>query len=743
MKQILVIALAFILSLLQTSLASNPVEINYESLPLSAVRTVNLKPNEDSLYVQINNINPTSKIEEVLRYAFFIDLNDAAHKFEETEIEHGNNEVTFKVYDLEGRDSIRIFNGSEKQIVLSLSRKDNEPQDTNSEVVKGTGIPIHDAILIHNLLANPATNFNSIINILRLYILPDSIKNNPFLKNVIPGILTAQSSGGGLSKLVTSLGEANVTNFADGLSRFIVARTKEELTIYFFEDFKKFINEGTYSTEIKELFPSTSTILRVVDQEIYDYQKYLPALREAFHEDLREVLTNTSDWLGSNSNIVKAFEERDQKLYGATRFAVDIASQINEGTHPGDVLSHFTDENGTDYLSRIDATFPSVLQTINIVSQSLRSIEAEHYWIQGDMLRNLKNDEILTIYLGLLYERIPEDLTLNQTKLKGIVAPWANNLNEARKALNKWTHTLSEIDKALENIKSAEEDNYIYAARLVEHTTGLATDLSRTLAIFKKNDPDSAAYAEIMTKINIYASYTSSIFASITNKTWHTTVFETYLILSEIWGEDSKFNQQFLRYGTFMAAVASAENSIEVKEAIEAIALPSGSSRIKREAKWNIALNAYTGPFFGQENLPTTTVEEGNANNYSSVIGLSVPVGIAFSHGFKRCNMERGGKSISLFLSIIDIGAITSFRFKDNEAEAIPEIQLKNIMAPGALVMFGFGKLPLSAGIGGQIGPGLREVTPDFANIYDGYYTRWFVTVAVDIPLLNVYTRTR
>ena len=648
---------------------------------------------------------------------------------------------------LSSNDTITIKDNLEKEKATITFRENGEtasqqriqtPTNDGSEKLEGVGIPIYDALTIRTL--KERKDLASIAKIFTLYNITDSIiRKNPFLKDDFKEGIIAHRLTPGFQNFITGIGEADITNFADGLSRFIVERTKEELNIYFFEQFYTFINDSAYRVDMKHLFPSTSNILSVAHNEIYDYQKYLPALREAFHKDLREILTNTSDWLGSSSNIIKAFEKRDQKLYGATRFAIDVASQINKGVHPGDVLSYLT-ENSADYLTKIDANFPSVIQTINVVSQSLRSLEADHYWVQKDILRNLKDDEILTIYLGLLYESIPKDLTLDEKKLRDIIEPWASNLTEARKALNKWTYTLSEIDKSLESVKSAEEDKYIYTAKLVENTASLVTNLSRTLTIFEKNDPDSEAYSEIMTKISIYASHTSSIFASIINKTWHTTVFETYSILNEIWSEDKKFNQQFLRYGTFMAAVASAENSIEVKEAIEAIALPSGSARIKREAVWNIAVNAYTGVFYGYENLPLT-IED--TSNVSAVVGLSVPVGIAVSRGLKPCTPTKGGKSLTLFVSLIDVGAITAFRFKDDETEKLPEIQLKNIVAPGASLIFGFGKLPLSAGIGFQVGPQLREITAESTDIYEGYYTRGFVMLAVDIPVLNLYTKAR
>ena len=718
------------------------VEIDFTELTNSPVKKT--LPYTEELTVQIINVDTDSESNEVDKYTFLLNSNSNPYDFPEGDKIENEDSYSFTLISLSSNDTITIKDNLEKEKATITFRENGEtasqqriqtPTNDGSEKLEGVGIPIYDALTIRTL--KEREDLASIAKIFTLYNITDSvIRKNPFLKDDFEEGIIGQGLTPGFQNFITGIGEADVTNFADGLSRFIVERTKEELNIYFFERFDTFINESAYRVDMKHLFPSTSNILSVAHNEIYDYQRYLPALREAFHEDLREVLPHVSGWLRSDSKLLGEVRN-NEKVYGAARFAVDVAAQVNEGIHPGDVLTHLKDSM---YLTDIDANFFSGIKAADLVSQSLRSIDSDRYWVQENRLRDLKNDEVLKIYLGLLYETIPAELSFSvngsQSSLRDIMKKlWENQINNARMSLNSWTTTLAEIDEDLAKIKSVEGDKYVYVARLIERTTRLAANFPHSLRVDKPDDI-------VLKKVSFYSSHTSNIFASIENEAWHTTVFETYMILSDIWGSENEINQQFLRYGTFMAAVASAENSIEVKEAIEAIALPSGSARIKREAKWNIALNAYTGPFFGRENLPTTTVG-GNVNNYSSVIGLSVPVGIAFSYGIQPYKAGRGGKSVSLFLSLLDIGAITSFRFKDDEAEAIPEIQLKNIMAPGALLLFGFGKLPLSAGIGGQVGPELREVTPDFANIYDGYYTRWFLTVAVDIPLLNVYTRTR
>ena len=200
---------------------------------------------------------------------------------------------------------------------------------------------------------------------------------------------------------------------------------------------------------------------------------------------------------------------------------------------------------------------------------------------------------------------------------------------------------------------------------------------------------------------------------------------------------------KFLRYGAFMAAVSEAESPDAVKAAIRAAALPAGSSVIKRETSWNISINSYIGAHYGNEYLePDLSADDWG---WSTIAGLSAPLGLAVS---KQMNFPFKSGSISLFASLIDVGAIASFRLEDDATEQLPAIKLENIVAPGIHLVYGIPKTPLSIGYGWQRGPQLREVhIPDPAGgeptnrLVSGY--RWAIFVAVDIPLFNIYTRPR
>ncbi len=73
----------------------------------------------------------------------------------------------------------------------------------------------------------------------------------------------------------------NVTNFADGLAKFLIERGKQELSMAFFdkmkEEFKKY-------PELKTLFPLTFEILEEIEN--HNILTLLQELRDAFAKDL-------------------------------------------------------------------------------------------------------------------------------------------------------------------------------------------------------------------------------------------------------------------------------------------------------------------------------------------------------------------------------------------------------------------------------------------------------------------------
>ena len=232
---------------------------------------------------------------------------------------------------------------------------------------------------------------------------------------------------------------------------------------------------------------------------------------------------------------------------------------------------------------------------------------------------------------------------------------------------------------------------------------------------------------------------------------------------SEIWtkmrtdehGARKRKLQEVFRYGAFLAAVAESKSPEDIKLAIRAIALPTGSYSIKRRSFGNISLNAYPGLTGGLERIQNDLGAR-TAPNF----GFTAPVGLAFSWGYRgkidnkkyvwddryRRRVDRSldmrddrfltGHSGSIFFSLLDLGAVVLFRLDGNDNSLPEDVGLQQVFSPGVMYSHGFANVPLSVQAGVQISPQLRQFGEAPADSF-----RFNLGVTVDLPMANFHTR--
>ena len=191
-----------------------------------------------------------------------------------------------------------------------------------------------------------------------------------------------------------------------------------------------------------------------------------------------------------------------------------------------------------------------------------------------------------------------------------------------------------------------------------------------------------------------------------------------------------RFERRLRRYAGFMAGVAAADSPAEIAAVLEAAALPPGSSRNKRIYTFNLELNAYFGGAAGREyllgDLPA------GLNRRQGTAGLFVPIGLSITHRI----IPNTQWSATLFLPLVDIGAVTAYRGGQNAA-AIPAVTFGNLLAPGAHLLINLPNSPFFLGYGWQYGPNEREIG---AENYSAY--RQLFTFGIDVPIFS-FARTR
>lgn len=587
------------------------------------------------------------------------------------------------------------------------------------------------------------------------------LNKNPFFKNVFtPKTLQALDNTSFNPFNISSIGGLNVTNFADGLAKFLVNRTKEELSVAFFEQFKKDINKYD---ELEILFPETKEILNLIDKKIYQFSAYLTELRDAFIIDLNNLAHHIPDALDLDKYssffdvpgrqwikpVVKsaAFITdgllRESMVLSAGKFIDTLRSTIDH---------FFPAQEGAPAW---DITINGSVKTIALVSASLRSKDTTRYWLTTDSIKLLVKDTLRArIYLGLLYAKAGiEKITFSNSRtLQSYMQTFANRYAEYKHILDSlisFSKAMKEADLNFQLIRNVKQNKikdslyrYYYASysstlKVVDRglslihpfiDVNLRKDVEKYLDVFK-------TMGEIYLSIK-QQKYTSAILYLVS--------LSDDLIKPKFDPTKSKSYVRFVRklttYGTFIAEIADAENSDQVEKIIAKTVLPTGSSYIKKHSVFNLSLNAYTGIYGGKQRQATD-------NKFASVAGVYAPVGITASWGIPRMDRERAPWSVSLFASIIDIGPLVAFRFtnyNDTLANDV-NIRLAQIVSPGGHIIIGLPKLPISIGGGFNWSPLITKVEREQLRTQpnDKRPFRWQIFAAVDIPLLNFYNKPR
>lgn len=591
-----------------------------------------------------------------------------------------------------------------------------------------------------------------------------SYDTNPFIKEYYTtgGSLSTSSLTNSYVTGASITPGFNFTTIADGFAKFLVKRTKEELNVAFFRNFK---NVFEPYPEFQALFPRTYSFIEMIEEQ--NYASMIQVLKEAFEEDMLNLVGNVPNLAdlndcpaGNNKCISRKaaiedfFDSEKGRMVWLSSIFVDnlikgqnIADALKSIVENNDLMLYNNGLNQSDVLSAV-----SILE---LISSSLRSKEGEMIWVDVNDIKStlISDDNVRNIYFGLLYQqskvrKIRFDVgDGTYTFFHDVLAELKSEGNNFKSFLNSFMVSMKQMESSIKDIKALREGNSeVNLAFVSNYLSGLNRFFNET-QIFVSQFPNSGNYGKIKGKLTTSLksldstmSLSIKVINDIENRNYGSIIFNTVVLLEKALedpaGTDTdlaknlkSFQKKFLRYGTFVAIVAQAENSDQVNAAIEAVALPSGSSSIKRKSSFNVSLNAYVGPFGGGERLTAY-----GKDSIKFVTGITSPIGIALSFG----NWDSFINGFTIFASIVDLGAITTYRFDDNNAEDLPELSFENILAPGIHGFLNFRNSPMSLGGGYQLGPSARKINDKSESI-----SRWHLAIVVDIPLINFYTKSR
>tara|TARA_R110000868_G_scaffold235273_8_gene489141 strand:+ start:48167 stop:50134 length:1968 start_codon:yes stop_codon:yes gene_type:complete len=573
---------------------------------------------------------------------------------------------------------------------------------------------------------------------------------NKFLLPLMP---RGVSSGSDTPKLVPvsvfkdQIGGLNVSTIADGAAQFLIERANQELTIAYFSKLKDKVKPGT---DLGILLPTTSEYLRQF--EPLEFASMLSTIREAFIEDLNNLPENIPNL---EKNHATEFAKDEVKILLAS---LELVKPLKAGNDLATILNLAASSKHLNSTQSPELqTLRESLKLLDLISQSLLAEETtkNKVWVSYTEIEGLLKDDITAqIYFGLLYQQLLEkDLELSGKKVANLFSNKVTQLNDLKTIVRDFNSKIQTLSVSLKTIQKITESGdkltieqfYTYSNEIIE--------ILDVIESFKKIDPNLPTQS--LNELLYFADKANSIINNLSAKNYASLVMDVTIVLDSL---NIPLNDQFLKYGTFIANVAEAESSEQVKAAIETAVLPVGSSQIKRNAKFSISINSYVGLSMFNQSYVIDSIASDSASKLASLeydnfltfdsFGLHAPIGIEFAWGIdKNFWPLKRVQSFSLFFPLIDLGSIVSFRVDDkNEKLDVPTITLDNVFVLGCYAVFGFKNIPLSMGVGFQKGPQLREVAIENKSSLPVLAERdWGlgIFISADIPLFNLKVNPR
>ncbi|WP_289057288.1 hypothetical protein [uncultured Flavobacterium sp.] len=566
-----------------------------------------------------------------------------------------------------------------------------------------------------------------------------------------PGIVLKNGCPESKKAQVAITGQDMTTVLVDALAQFLVDRVKQELTITFYENFRKRLKDTiTFTVKIegnnvqatvrlKDVLPNTFLLLE--SKQYFDTPSLGKTWVTAFKKDLINLPQQLEFILRSSDNKQLANTNAGQ----FTLMSFDVIEQLKRGDHPITVIENIDSQYnaGKDYGSKSK----QLLGLLSLISTNLSYFKEEgnqkiKVWCTSDDLQKL-DDTSKKFLAGLIFQQgvesgLFEKITLGAAAFKDAIRE--DNYFSFYASLYKMSADFKTIAALLEKVKrdaaqpqtsKALED---YAVYLSNFYSLFDENMTMIYQVFG----DTAYYDSFYFKTAKAVSQDIIGFNSaLAQKDYAECILLSANLLQHLLYngqnddlEDRKIIKEFFYYSNFLADIIAASesgNSENVKKIIENYAMPVGSYRIKRSYSHSWDLSAFPGIYMGYE------FDSSKSWSY----GITAPVGISFSR--KHFRKKKDSSCSTFFLSVIDIGAPFSYRFANDQAQGLPEqIKWEQIFAPGLFYIYGFKNTPISLSFGGQITPLLREITDQNNVLMEENIFRLSLGLLVDIPIFNL-----
>lgn len=536
---------------------------------------------------------------------------------------------------------------------------------------------------------------------------------------------------------------------ASAITNLVIKRAKQELTVSFFNKFKTELEKPGLNL----LFPKTTELISNI--ETYLYASYLNTLRAAFAEDITALVTTVPGYLRSDSISSRILKDPSRYTLWLSIPVLDGLGSLFAGGSLAEAIQKLR-PNQPVIINSVGKKFSqaknmyNTLELLYMLSEAVRDETGVTNWISADTFyNNIMKDPVSTrLFYGLLYEKIrPLSFTLKdstETKLTTVINIGQEKIdvmNNTIRILLQGYKQAADAMGTLQTIGKPVDEN------LYKTAMGVVTNISNTLT-----NSSRQINRLIALRYPAYEAKTDSIFRQVATltalvgnlyeKQYAAAVMNSTLLINRYLPKDTT-TERLLKYGSLAASIVESKNAEDISAALDAAILPTGSSSIKQHTSWSVSINSYIGANLYRESYKNAAVK--NEKTCFNTFGISLPVGVAFTKGLRNKWMG----SLSLFASILDLGAVASYQLSTPDSitsKQLPDFTWKNLLAPGGFIVLGrLFNTPLSVGIGAQKGPALRSISYKAGgttlDLSDQLSWRTGVFLAVDIPFFNLYSR--
>lgn len=594
--------------------------------------------------------------------------------------------------------------------------------------------------------------FNSLVES-QLGFLPENIKT------IIRDRLTARGAPGipadtvaldvarfipPLDDLAISKAAIPLNSILIGFTDFVIERANQEILFSFLEKFKKQMESGTPLAEtFRVFFPQSLNFIQNQFEPVY-FQRDLGLIKDNLTIDLQSFAFNfpeivNTEWFKSISN-----NNGDVKYIGNILVRVPGIIQNKEIKLDQRLNELFFNMNNFDSKTNLVAVF----RVISNLSLSIADPKTKKWYTD---LSGFKDEKVRKLFQALLYTKLSKIKYCSDNKLiekeliEKLPKPYNKiqsydtkrySLLEVNESASKLIFERFDIDKfnslvdlvsgsilkwnAIENIEVSKDDPYrklkqevVFISRIIDNAVSLIDD--KGIPQFSQRVNQAKDLIENCLMIPIHFK----------EKKFDLATIEAINAISAA-GFHFLPTEKVLKYATFITQVSGAKSSEEVKNLLQAYALPVGGSAIKKTNSFSWGLQTYLGGTLGKESKNLMFFTE-DSSKFSG--GYDLPLGINFSRKTKK----NGSKT--WFINLFNLGSLADFRINDNAVEELSDLKLRNFISLGVSWQYGFPRSPFSVGAGLNYRPDYRKdlTISGSDKIFSVYQLR--VTASVDIPI--------